>query len=200
MTRHTPRPNALVAISVIAMAVSFSVSCSSSDSAPSASAQAAAPAAAQKPAAAAAAVPPVDACTLLSKADVEGVAGKAVLAGRKEEANPLVMCSFDDPTAPQVGGRGISQVLTLAVMTGQEGAYVKGPSAQAKDSLEIARKNSASDETVAGLGDVAYWDKILRNLNVASGRYYVTVGVESRDDSLAVAKAAATKALAKLPK
>jgi hypothetical protein len=108
--------------------------------------------------------------------------------------------SSSDPTAPQVGGRGISQVLTLAVMTGQEGAYVKGPSAQAKDSLEIARKNSASDETVTGLGDVAYWDKILRNLNVASGRYYVTVGVESRDDSLAVAKAAATKALAKLPK
>lgn len=91
-------------------------------------------------------------------------------------------------------------MLTLAVMTGQEGAYVKGPSAQAKDSLEIARKNSASDETVTGLGDVEYWDKILRNLNVASGRYYVTVGVESRDDSLAVAKAAATKALAKLPK
>jgi hypothetical protein len=186
-------------MSVIAMAVSVSVSCGSSDSAPSASAPPAA--AAQKPAAAAAAaVPPVDACTLLSKADVESVAGKAVLAGRKEEANPLVMCSFDDPTAPQVGGRGISQVLTLAVMTGQDGAYVKGPSAQAKDSLEIARKNSAADESVTGLGDVAYWDKILRNLNVASGRYYVTVGVESRDDSLAVAKAAATKALAKLPK
>jgi len=52
MTRHTPRPNALVAISVIAIPVSFSVCCSSSDSAPSASAQAAAPAAAQKPAAA----------------------------------------------------------------------------------------------------------------------------------------------------
>ena len=69
MTTHTPRPNALVALPVIAMAVSFSVSCGSSDSAPSASAQAAAPAAAQKPAAAAApVVPPVDACTLLSKA------------------------------------------------------------------------------------------------------------------------------------
>jgi hypothetical protein len=183
----------------MALTVSLAVGCSPGENAPSANAQPAAPASAQKPAAVAA-VPPVDACTLLSKADVEGAAGKSVLAGRKEDAGPLVMCSFDDPTAPQVGGRGISQVLTLAVMTGQEGAYVKGPSAQAKDSLEIARKNSASDETVSGLGDVAYWDKILRTLNVASGRYYVTVGVESRDDSLTVAKAAAAKALAKLPK
>jgi hypothetical protein len=199
---RTPRPgsNDLVGTFLMACAVSLAIGCSPSESASSANAQPAAPASAQKPAAAPAAVPPVDACTLLSKADVESVAGKSVLAGRKEDAGPLVMCSFDDPTAPQVGGRGISQVLTLAVMTGQEGAYVKGPSAQAKDSLEIARKNSASDETVTGLGDAAYWDKILRKLNVASGRYYVTVGVESRNDSLGVAKAAATKALAKLPK
>jgi len=142
----------------------------------------------------------VDACALLTKADVENVAGKSVAAGRKEDAGPLSTCAFDDPTAPQVGGRGISQVVTLAVMTGEAGAYYKGPNSQAKDSLEIARKNSASDETVTGLGEVAYWDKILRNLNVASGRYLVTVGVESRTDSLSVAKAAATKALAKLPK
>ena len=83
-------------------------------------------------------------------------------------------------------------------MTGQEGAYYAGPSAQAKDGLEIARKNSASDETVTGLGEAAYWDKVLRKLSMASGKYLVTVGVE--DDNLNVAKAAATRALAKLPK
>lgn len=68
----------------------------------------------------------------------------------------------------------------------------------AKDSLEIARKNTASDETVTGLGEATYWDKILRKLSLASGRYMVTVGVE--DDNLNVAEAAATRALAKLPK
>ena len=189
----------LLITSLLAIAVAC-VGCGPSESSSSASAQPAPPApAAQKPAAAAP-TPPADACALLTKADVEGVAGKSVVAGRKEDAGPLTTCAFDDPTAPQVGGRGISQVLTLAVMTGEAGAYYKGPTSQAKDSLEIARKNSASDETVTGLGDVAYWDKILRNLNVASGRYFVTVGVESRADGLAVAKAAATKALAKLPK
>jgi len=191
----------LFAASLIAIAVAL-VSCSSSESASSANPQPASappPAAAQKPAPAAS-TPPVNACALLTKADVESVAGKSVAAGRKEDAGPLTTCAYDDPTAPQVGGRGISQVLTLAVMTGEAGAYYKGPTSQAKDSFEIARKNSASDETVTGLGDVAYWDKILRNLNVASGRYFVTVGVESRADGLSVAKAAATKALAKLPK
>ena len=193
------RPQGLLTVSLLAITAAV-IACSSSESSPSANAQPATPApAAQKPAAAAP-TPAVDACALLSKADVEGVAGKSVLAGRKEDAGPLTTCAFDDPTAPQVGGRGISQVLTLAVMSGEAGAYYKGPTSQAKDSLEIARKNSASDETVTGLGDVAYWDKILRNLNVASGRYFVTVGVESRDDGLTVAKAAVTKALAKLPK
>lgn len=159
---------------------------------------AAAPAAAAPKSAAAAA--PVDACTLLTKADVESLAGKPVLAARKEEAGPLVSCAFDDPTAPQVGGRAISQVLKIAVMTGEDAAYYAGAKAQAKDSLEMARKNAASDETVTGLGDAAYWDKILRTLTVASGRYLVSVDVESRDDNLKVAKAAAAKALEKLPK
>jgi hypothetical protein len=194
-----PHQQVVFAASLLAIAVAV-IGCGSSESAPPANAQPATPAsAAQKPAPAPA-PPPVDACALLTKPDVESVAGKSVVAGRKEDAGPLSTCAFDDPTAPQVGGRGISQVLTLAVMTGEAGAYYKGPSSQAKDSLEIARKNSASDETVAGLGEVAYWDKILRNLNVASGRYFVTIGVESRDDGLTVARAAATKVLAKLPK
>lgn len=188
----------LLTATLLVIAVAF-IGCGSSESSPSANAPATPAPAAQKPAAAAP-TPPVDACALLTKVDVEGVAGKSVLAGRKEEAGPLTTCAFGDPTAPQVAGRPISQVLTLAVMTGEPGAYYKGPTSQAKDALEIARKNSASDETVTGLGDVAYWDKILRDLNVASGRYLVTVGVESRDDGLAVAKAAASKVLAKLPK
>jgi hypothetical protein len=198
MSTHNPRLGSILAWVLLAVGPAVSLGCSSSDSAKPATAQPEAQTAAAPAPAASAPVAPVDACTLLTKADVESLAGKAVLAGRKEEAGPLVTCSFDDPTAPQVGGRAISQVLTLAVMTGQEGAYYAGASAQAKDSLEIARKNSASDETVAGLGDAAYWDKILRRLSLASGRYLVTVSVQ--DNNLTVAKAAAVKALAKLPK
>lgn len=193
----------LLTPSLLIVATAF-IGCSSSERAASSSTQgaaaAAAPASSAQQPAAPATTPPVDACALLSKADVESVAGKSVLDGVKEQAGPLVTCSFGDPTAPKVGGRSISDVLSLAVMTGQEGAYYKGPNAQAKDSLKISRENAASDEPVSGLGDVAYWDKILRTLHVASGRYEVTVTVESRDDGLAVARAAAVKALAKLPK
>jgi hypothetical protein len=142
---------------------------------------------------------PLDACTLLTKAEVEALAGKPVMDGRKEEAGPLVACIFGDPTAPKVGGRPVSQVLTLSVMTGQEGAYYAGATAQVKDAHEMARKNAAAAETVAGFGDAAYWDKILRKLSFVKGKYLVDVNVQSGDDRLALAKAVATKALEKLP-
>jgi hypothetical protein len=162
---------------------------------------AAAPAAAQSSAPAPAQAPyvPVDACTLLTRADVEGMAGKKVLDGRKEELGELVICSFDDPEAPQVGGRALSQILTVSVMTGREGSYYAGPAAQAKDSFAMARKNAAQPEAVSGLGEDAYWDSILRKLSVVKGKYLVDVGVQSGGDPAKLARAAATKALERLP-
>ena len=172
--------------------------CGSEAEKPAASAPAEQPGAAPKPSATATPFVPVDACTLLTKHDVEAIVGKPVLDGLKEEVGPLVSCSFGDPSAPQVAGRPISQRLTLSVMTGQEGAYYAGPAAQAKDSLEMARKNAGSPETVAGVGDGAYWDKTFSKLSFVKGKYLVDVDVES-DDGLAKAKAAATTVLEKLP-
>ncbi|MGE3844001.1 MAG: hypothetical protein AB7I50_20710, partial [Vicinamibacterales bacterium] len=97
-----------------------------------------------KPAAAMPPTPPVDGCTLLSRADVETLTGASAQDGQKEQLDNLTTCSFGDPTAPAVGGRALSQVLVLSVMTGQEGAYFAGPVAQARDSFEMARKNAAS--------------------------------------------------------
>jgi hypothetical protein len=136
---------------------------------------------------------------LLTKADVEDMAGKPVLDGRKEELAQLVTCSFGDPTAPQIAGRALSQVMTLSVMTGQEGAYYAGAVAQAKDSFLMARKNAAAAEAVSGLGEDAYWDSILHKLAVVKGKYLVDVDVESGGDGLKIAKAAAAKALDRLP-
>ncbi len=172
--------------------------CGSEAEKPAASAPAGQPGAAPKPSATATPFVPVDACTLLTKLDVEAIVGKPALDGLKEEVGPLVTCSFGDPSAPQVGGRPISQRLTLSVMTGQEGAYYAGPVAQAKDSLEMARKNAGSPETVAGVGDEAYWDTTFSKLSFVKGKYLVDVDVES-DGGLAKAKAAATKVLEKLP-
>lgn len=142
---------------------------------------------------------PLDACSLLTRADVEAIAGKTVLDGRKEEVANLVSCSFGDPSAPQVGGRSLGQVLTLSVMTGQEGTYYAGAVAQAKDAYLTARKNAGSVEAISGLGEDAYWDNVLHKLSFVKGRYLVDVDVESEGDSRKVARAAATKTLERLP-
>jgi hypothetical protein len=143
-------------------------------------------------------VVPVDACALLTKADVEGMAGKKVLDGRKEEIAQLVTCAFGDPSAPQVGGRALSQILTLSVMTGDEGAYYKGATAQVKDTFEIGRKNAADAAAQSGLGDDAYWDSVLHKLSVVKGKYLVEANVEA-DGGLKLARAAVTKSLERLP-
>jgi hypothetical protein len=47
----------------------------------------------------------VDACTLLSKAEVEGVVGRRVLAGRKEDSAEISTCDYGNPAAPLAAGR-----------------------------------------------------------------------------------------------
>lgn len=173
-----------------------SAGCAAGDEA--APASAAAPAAAPPPAAATAQTPPVDACTLLTQADVESLTGKKTLPAAKDEMPSLVTCRFDDPEAPKLpDGRAVSQILTLTVFTAQEGTYVGGPVTQAKESFETGRRNAATPEDVAGLGDAAFWDKTLRGLHVHKGRYEVSVGGSGL--TLTVARAAAEKAVAKLP-
>ncbi len=139
---------------------------------------------------------PVDACLLLTKAEVESLVGRPALPGAKEQAANLVTCSFGDPEAPKIGGRPAAQVLTLAAFTGQEGAYAAGPVAQARDAYETARRNAASAEAVAGLGESAYWDKTFKTLSVLKGRHLLSVEI---DGGVETAKKAASKALARLP-
>jgi hypothetical protein len=140
---------------------------------------------------------PVDACSLMTKADVEAVTGKIVLEPVKQPLANLVTCLYGDPGS-QAGGRALSQILTLDVFTGEEGAYFAGPVAQAKDAFETGRKNANSPQTVPGLGQDAYWDQTLHTLHVYKDRYEVSVTVDS-DLGLQVARKAAENALTKLP-
>lgn len=139
---------------------------------------------------------PVDACSLLSKGEVEALVGRSVMEPTREQAANLVTCTFGDPESPKVGDRPLSQVLTLAVFTGEEGAYYAGPVAQARDSYETARKNAASSEAVSGLGESAYWDKVFQTLSVHKGRYWVTA---KADGGLEAARPALEKAIGRLP-
>jgi len=113
---------------------------------------------------------PVDACSLITKTEVEALAGRPAMDPAKEQTANLVTCAFGDPESPKVGGRPMTQVLTLAVFTGEEGAYYAGPVAQARDSYEMARKNAASSEAVTGLGESAYWDKTFKTLSAHKGQ------------------------------
>jgi hypothetical protein len=164
-------------------------------------AEQAAPAASDQKTDAAPSVPfvPVDACALLTKGDVESLTGKTVMDPYKQEVANLVTCSWGDPEVPQLSpGRAVSQILTLDVFTGEEGAYFAGPVAQAREAFDLGRRNAASPQNVTGLGEDAYWDALFRTLHVYKDRYEVSVTVES-GTGLDAARTVAERALAKLP-
>ncbi len=139
---------------------------------------------------------PLDACSLLTKPEVEALVGRAAMEPTKEQIANLVRCAFGDPESPKVGSRPLTQVLTLAVFTGEEGAYYAGPVAQARDSYETARKNAASTEAVAGLGESAYWDRTFKTLSAHKGQYWITAEV---DGGLDAARKVMGKAIERLP-
>ena len=139
---------------------------------------------------------PLDACSLLTKAEVEALVGTRALEPRREQTANLVTCAFGDPESPKVAGRSLAQVLSLSVFTGEEGAYHAGPVAQARDAYETTRKNAASAEAVAGLGDDAYWDGAFKSLSARKGRYWITVEAAS---GRGAAEKAMGKAIARLP-
>jgi len=141
----------------------------------------------------------LDACSLLTKAEVEAGVGRPVLAPQKEEAANLVICNYGDPTAPTLQGRPLSQVLSISVFVGSDAQYYAGAAAQARDSFEQGRKNAASVQPVPGLGDDAYWDQVFRTLNVLKGKYEVEVTVGSDVGGMEVARAFAAKVLPRLP-
>lgn len=139
---------------------------------------------------------PLDACSLLTKPEVEALVGRPAAEPAKEQMANLVTCTFGDPESPKIGVRPLVRVLTLTVFTGQEGAYYAGPVAQARDAYEMARKNAASSEAVPGLGESAYWDKTFKTLSAYKGQYWITAEVEA---GLEAAKKVMAKAIERLP-
>jgi hypothetical protein len=139
---------------------------------------------------------PLDACSLLTKAEVEALVGRPALEPAKEQMANLVTCAFGDPEAPKIAGRPASQVLTLSVFTGEEGAYHAGPAAQARDAYEASRRNAASSESVAGLGETAHWDETFKTLSAVKGRHWVTAEV---DAGVEAAKRVMARVVERLP-
>ena len=128
----------------------------------------------------------LDACSLLTAADVQVAAKRPVRPPAKSAVANLMTCTFDDPKDPT------TQVVNLNVL-------VAANAADAKKALAIAKSNAADVQPVAGLGEEAYWDKYLRTLRIVRGRYQLDLVLDSDAGGLEAAKALAAKALSRLP-
>ena len=129
----------------------------------------------------------IDPCALLTKAEVEAAIGTSVTEPEPEEVANLVACSYNDPETP------IFSLVSVTVLIG-------GDANEAKDVYELAKGNAADAETVAGIGDDAFWDGILNGLEILKGKYDVRIDVSPDGlDELTAAKDLAAKVVDRLP-
>lgn len=134
----------------------------------------------------------IDACALLTQAEIQALIGRSAMKGQKSDVAELSSCTYGNPQAPVLNGQPTDVLVKIAVFNGERPG-------QAKDAHEIARKNAAEVQPVTGLGEQAYWDGILRTLSVVKGNRGVGVNVGSDLGGLKTARAIAEKVLAKLP-
>jgi hypothetical protein len=173
--------------------------------------QASKPAMAPKPTAAAPApakadIPAVNACSLLSAAEVESAAGRETTDPVEDHtAERMSICAFGEPGSPMVAGKPLSRVAVLTVVTGGND-YFAGPEAQVNAIFDMAGKNAGELEVVSGLGERAHWAPLLNTLRAVRGAYMVEVEVAERDregnkvaDPRKIAEQLGKIALARIP-
>jgi hypothetical protein len=129
----------------------------------------------------------LDACSLLTKEEVEAALGTSVTEPEREETPQLVFCSFNDPQTP------IRTLVLVSIFMGKDAD-------QAREIYRLSKSNAADAQTVGGIGDEAFWDGILTDLQVLKGKYAIEIDVSPDGyDALAVAKELAGKVLSRLP-
>lgn len=136
----------------------------------------------------------IDACSLLSQADIEALVGRSASEPHEERAGELSICSYGDPDSPKLGERPMNNIAQLSVFTGGD-TYFAGPLQQAEDAFKMIEENAGDIEPVAGVGDRAYWTgTILRALRAP---YFIEVEVDPASREAAEKIAAAM--LKKIP-
>jgi hypothetical protein len=158
--------------------------------------QASAPskAGAQPPSSAKVEVVQVNACSLLSKAEIDTITGRASLEPYEERSAELSTCSYGDPEAPKIGDRPLTNVVQLGVFSGGN-SYYAGPLKQAQDGYDMIQKNAGDVTAVQGIGERAYWTG--RMLRAVRGAYFIEVEVDG--NSRETAERIAAQMLAKMP-
>jgi hypothetical protein len=139
----------------------------------------------------------VDACSLVTKQEVEAAIGHKVLAPEKDDA--ANSCYFGDPEGGMEDGRAISQLVTITVFAASGGEIRDGVAAPARDAFEAAKKNATSVQALNDLKDEAYWDEVMGSIHVVKGNYSIEINIASENPTLAAARKLAEKVLAKLP-
>jgi hypothetical protein len=130
----------------------------------------------------------LDACSLLTKAEVEAAVGRAVKNPVGDTTANVFGCNYGDPRDPA----GLDKVVAVGVLAGNDAAA-------ARQVLETARSNAAHAEPVAGLGDMAFWDDAPRFLQVAKGRYELSLYLSHDAGGRDTARKLAGLLLARLP-
>jgi hypothetical protein len=130
----------------------------------------------------------LDACSLLTKAEVEAAVGRPVQDPVGDTTANLFGCRYHDPQDPA----RLDNVVSVAVM-------VNNNAAEAREVQEMTTSNAAEVNPVAGLGDVANWDGINRSLNIAQGIYQITLRLSSDAGGLDSARKLAEELLPRLP-
>lgn len=141
----------------------------------------------------------IEACSLLTKEEVERSIGRQLMDPMPANLANLATCYFANPDSPIIHNRPIDTVVTVSVMVGIEGQYYAGPVAQVRDAYEMARKNASSAQGVDNLGEAAHWDEGFKTLNVLKSKYMLGVEVSSEVGGIDMAKEIATKILPRLP-
>jgi hypothetical protein len=156
---------------------------------------------------------PLDACVLLTRADVEGVVGVGVGEGeaQKSQIDGHVTCRYqalDDSAGPREVTFDVYQPETISLV--KEGLYPSLASYFQRQ-RELMAKQAIAVIDVPGLGDAACWER--RTLHVLKGDVYMVIRVmiggvsapteEELDKligprTLEMSKALAQKALARL--
>lgn len=140
-----------------------------------------------------------DACTLLSKAEVEHLTGSSVLEPVSESLPPTLTCYYGAPGSPILKNRPLDSLATISITSGVEGEYFAGPDAQAKDAFAMIKDGAAEPESVDGIGDDAFWDATFKSLHVLRGKFVIDITVSSETAGLETGKAIAQIVVGRLP-
>ncbi len=124
----------------------------------------------------------IDACSLVTKAEVEAAVGRPVPEPKKQQAGNVAACSYMDPQTGMV-------IVVFEVFAGNDAA-------QARDVFKQRSQSAAPVQSVSGLGDDARWNMVSKALNVLKGKYVVSVATPRGLDA---AKKLAASALRRLP-